>query len=70
MSAELSSLQSMLAQREEVFEEMQQRMNDETQSQSEMRNKQISEARGVGLVSHCSSRHMMTQPGKFRKACR
>ena len=38
---------------------MQQRLNDETLSQSEIRNRQISEARGVGLGNHCSSRHRM-----------
>ena len=46
MNAELASLQTMLTQREEVFEAMQQRLNDAVESESQKRNKEISDARG------------------------
>jgi len=46
MNAELASLQTMLTQREEVFEAMQQRLNDVVESESQKRNKEISDARG------------------------
>ena len=45
VSAELASLQTMLAQREEVFEEMQGRLNREVEEESDARNREISDAR-------------------------
>ena len=46
MNAELASLQTMLTQREETFEAMQQRLNDAVESESRKRNEEISDARG------------------------
>ena len=46
MNAELASLQTMLTQREETFEAMQQRLNDAVESESRKRNDEISDARG------------------------